>query len=150
MDRHEDNNGGESPKKGYNFRKKTRQARKKNYKINSPKSDSDSDSDWEPVKKNSEDSDFDIEVYSTDDESAQEADTIDMEYEGKDAGDDGMETLELQRFIQKIFPSKSGQERLEQLEKLDKLVKKQNKKSKKSSLKSRSRRVEEKNGKAEY
>ena len=32
--------------------------------------------------------------------------------------------LEIQKFIQKLFPSKSGKKRLEQLDKLDKLIKK--------------------------
>ena len=32
-----------------------------------------------------------------------------------------MSTLEMQKFMQKIFPSKSGKERLKQLEKLDKM-----------------------------
>ena len=32
---------------------------------------------------------------------------------------DDMSTIEMQRFMQKIFPSKSGKERLKQLEKID-------------------------------
>ena len=40
---------------------------------------------------------------------------------------DDMSTLEMQKFIQKMFPSKSGRERLRQLEKLDTLVNKTNK-----------------------
>jgi len=47
--------------------------------------------------------------------------------------DDDMDLLEYQKFIQKIFPSKSGKERVNQLEKIDKLVKKNKKKAKKSS-----------------
>ena len=43
---------------------------------------------------------------------------------------DDMSTLEMQKFIQKIFPSKSGKERLKQLEKLDSLVNKTKKKRK--------------------
>ena len=35
---------------------------------------------------------------------------------------DDMSTIEMQRFMQKIFPSKSGKERLKQLEKIDKLI----------------------------
>jgi ATP-dependent Lon protease len=42
-----------------------------------------------------------------------------------------MDTLEMQKFMQKIFPSKSGKERVKQLEKIDKLMDK----SKKSSIK---------------
>ena len=37
-------------------------------------------------------------------------------------------TLEMQKFIQKIFPSKSGKERIKQLEKIDKMIDKQEKK----------------------
>ena len=33
-----------------------------------------------------------------------------------------MDTLEMQKFMQKIFPSKSGKERVKQLEKIDKLM----------------------------
>ena len=40
-----------------------------------------------------------------------------------------MSTLEMQKFMQKIFPSKSGKERLRQLEKLDKLLDKSKSKS---------------------
>ena len=39
-----------------------------------------------------------------------------------------MNTLEMQKFIQRIFPSKSGRERVKQLEKIDKLMDKQEKK----------------------
>tara|TARA_B100000963_G_scaffold101393_1_gene87717 strand:- start:2395 stop:4833 length:2439 start_codon:yes stop_codon:yes gene_type:complete len=39
-----------------------------------------------------------------------------------------MNTLEMQKFIQKIFPSKSGKERIKQLEKIDKIMDKQEKK----------------------
>ena len=41
-----------------------------------------------------------------------------------------MNTLEMQKFIQKIFPSKSGRERVRQLEKIDKMMDKQEKKKK--------------------
>ncbi len=41
-----------------------------------------------------------------------------------------MNTLEMQKFIQKIFPSKSGKERIKQLEKIDKMMDKQEKKKK--------------------
>ena len=41
-----------------------------------------------------------------------------------------MNTLEMQKFIQKIFPSKSGKERIKQLEKIDKMIDKQEKKKK--------------------
>ena len=42
-----------------------------------------------------------------------------------------MNTLEMQKFIQKIFPSKSGKERLKQLDKIDKMMDKQDKKKSK-------------------
>ena len=45
---------------------------------------------------------------------------------------DDMSTLEMQKFIQKMFPSKSGKQRLKQLEKLDTLVNKTKKKKKKT------------------
>ena len=50
-----------------------------------------------------------------------------------DMGD--MSTLEMQKFMQKIFPSKSGKERLRQLEKLDKLMDKSKNKSTSNSKK---------------
>ncbi len=43
-------------------------------------------------------------------------------------GDPEMNNRELQKFIQKIFPSKGGQERLKQLEKIDKMMDKEEKK----------------------
>ena len=39
----------------------------------------------------------------------------------------GMDNREFQKFIQKIFPSKSGKDRLRQLEKIDKLLEKEEK-----------------------
>ena len=42
-----------------------------------------------------------------------------------------MDTRQLQKFIQKIFPSKAGKERLDQLDKIDKMMKKKEKKEKK-------------------
>jgi ATP-dependent Lon protease len=102
-------------KKPKSPKKRTRQNvknKKKNYKINKSDDSSDSsDSEWVP--------DFEEEIQQ----------------------DDDMDTLELQKFIQKIFPSKAGKERLKQLEKLDKLQtkskknKKQNKKQNKKSKK---------------
>jgi ATP-dependent Lon protease len=50
---------------------------------------------------------------------------------------DDMSTIEMQRFMQKIFPSKSGKERLKQLEKIDKLIGKKSKKKSKTPTKSR-------------
>lgn len=45
------------------------------------------------------------------------------DYDPKEDKMEDMSTREIQRFIQKLFPSKSGKKRLEQLEKLDKLIK---------------------------
>ena len=50
-----------------------------------------------------------------------------------DMGD--MSTLEMQKFMQKMFPSKNGKERLRQLEKLDKLMDKSKNKSTSNSKK---------------
>ena len=67
-----------------------------NYKINKSDDSSDtSDSEWIP--------DMEEEIQTEDDE---------------------MDTRELQKFIQKIFPSKAGQERLKQLENIDKMKRK--------------------------
>lgn len=54
--------------------------------------------------------------------------------------DDDMDLLEYQKFIQKIFPSKSGKERVNQLDKIDKLVKKNNKKNIKKNNKKKSKK----------
>ena len=48
-----------------------------------------------------------------------------------------MSTLEMQQFIQKMFPSKNGKERLKQLEKLDKLMDKSKKSTPKSKKKNK-------------
>jgi len=128
MGKHENNEGGQSPKKRYNFRKKTYQNRKKNYKVNPPHSDTDSDSDWLPEKKKKDDSEEESCEYLTDDASTDD-ECIETKVDNKEENveEDEMNTRELQRFIQKIFPSKSGQERLQQLEKLDEMVEKQKK-----------------------
>jgi ATP-dependent Lon protease len=82
-----------------------------NYKINKSDDSSDtSDSEWVP--------DVEEEIQTEDDE---------------------MDTLELQKFIQKIFPSKAGKERLKQLENIDKLQK-----NKKRTKKSRKKKKVEK------
>ena len=48
------------------------------------------------------------------------------DYDPKEDKMDDMSSREIQKFIQKLFPSKSGKKRLEQLDKLDKLIKKKN------------------------
>ena len=75
-----------------------RKKKKKNYKLNQQPEKSDSESDSEWVP----------------DENFEE--------------EEELSTLEMQRLMQKIFPSKGGKERLKQLDKLDKLVEKTNKK----------------------
>ena len=104
---------GKSPKndkgeeKKYNFRKR----KIKKYRT-VEESSSEDDSDWIP------DEDFIVEEES------------ESEDELPHPPEESMDTLQLQKFIQKIFPSKSGQERLKQLEKIDELVKKDEKKRK--------------------
>tara|TARA_B100000795_G_C22806455_1_gene445227 strand:- start:2663 stop:4891 length:2229 start_codon:yes stop_codon:yes gene_type:complete len=98
-----------TPKKSNKKITKIKTAKSKKKRIE--ESDSDSDSDWLPEERSvSED--------STDEEDEEE----------------DMDTLEMQRFIQKIFPSKSGKKRMDQLDKIDELIdKKENvKKSKKT------------------
>jgi ATP-dependent Lon protease len=98
-----------TPKKSNKKITKIKTAKSKKKRIE--ESDSDSDSDWLPEERSvSED--------STDEEDEEE----------------DIDTLEMQRFIQKIFPSKSGKKRMDQLDKIDELIdKKENiKKSKKT------------------
>ena len=54
-----------------------------------------------------------------------------------------MDNREFQKFIQKIFPSKSGKERLKQLEKIDKMVEKEEKSKKKKKNKKTKNETEE-------
>merc|ERR1711871_1800733 len=65
-----------------------------------------------------------------------QSDSDDSDSDWTPGCDDEFDLLEYQKFIQKIFPSKSGKERVKQLDKLDKLVKKT--KRKKTSRKSKS------------
>ena len=58
-------------------------------------------------------------------DSGSDSDSSSDYHPGDDLGDAEMNNLELQKFIQKIFPSKSGKQRLKQLEKIDKLLEKQ-------------------------
>jgi len=91
--------------------------KKKNYKINKH-SDSDSDSDWLPPTDHHSDSE-----------------------ESESIGNEDMNPRELQKFIQKIFPSDAGKERLRQLEKIDDMIDKTKKKTKKSKpLKSKKKK----------
>lgn len=92
--------------------KKTRASgpskKKKDYK-NNKHSESDSDSDWLPPTDHHSDSE-----------------------ESESIGNEDMNPRELQKFIQKIFPSDAGKERLRQLEKIDDMIDKTKKKTKKS------------------
>jgi len=92
-------------------RKARRGKKNKNYKINQDSdSDSDSDSDWVPPTEHHSDSG------------------------SEEMPNEDMNPRELQKFIQKIFPSEAGKERLKQLEKLDNMIVK-NKKSSKNKKK---------------
>ena len=69
-----------------------------------------------------------------------QSDSDDSDSDWTPGCDDEFDLLEYQKFIQKIFPSKSGKERVKQLDKINKLVKKTKKKKtrKKTSRKSKS------------
>jgi ATP-dependent Lon protease len=103
-----------SPKKGYKFRQSTKD--KTNEKKHHHQVISDSDSD---------DSDYDPEEDLLDEETDEEE-------------EEELNAREFQKFVQKIFPSKSGQERLKQLDKLDKLL------EDKKKSKTKNRKVSEK------
>ena len=132
-----------SPKKKYDLRKK------KPVKYKQVSSDSD-DSDWVP--------EFDAPVNQLHDQSSGESedDEDNIEEENDDdmdvlelQSDDDMNVLELQKFMQKIFPSKSGQDRLNQLEKIDKLRNKQkNVKSKTPKKNNKSPKISDKTKKS--
>tara|TARA_A100001015_G_scaffold285594_1_gene353334 strand:- start:1691 stop:3082 length:1392 start_codon:yes stop_codon:yes gene_type:complete len=99
---------GDKDKKPKSPKRRSKRIKNKNenYKINkSDDSDNSSDSEWTP----------------------------DMEFE--EEPEEEMDTLELQKFIQKIFPSKSGKQRLKQLEKIDKLKSKKEVKNNKKKIK---------------
>jgi len=138
-----------SPKKKYKFRKSTKEKSKKTNKKSKKNlhSDSDSDSDYDP--------DEEIEILIEDEENTgtseeeeEEAEEEEEESEEEDDEDDDTEeptpeefnAREFQKFVQKIFPSKSGKERIQQLEKIDEMLekkkstnKKKNKNNKKTS-----------------
>lgn len=106
---------GDKDKKPKSPKRRSKRIKNKNenYKINkSDDSDNSSDSEWTP----------------------------DMEFE--EEPEEEMDTLELQKFIQKIFPSKSGKERLKQLEKIDKLKNKKEDKKKKTKKTKKSKKEE--------
>ena len=109
-----------SPKKGYKFRQSTKDKTRKNKKIKEKHltSDTDSDSDYDPEEE------MDILV---------EEETDSSEEEEEDNKED-FNAREFQKFVQKIFPSKSGQERIRQLEKIDEMLEKKGKKKKSNTL----------------
>ena len=54
----------------------------------------------------------------------EETDSSEEEEEEEEDNKEDFNAREFQKFVQKIFPSKSGQERVRQLEKIDKMLKK--------------------------
>jgi len=104
-----------SPKKRYHLRNKKKKSVKKQYKL-AEESDSDSDSDWLPEEATA----VSVSEESGEDPSSGEEDS------GAEV-DEPFDAREFQRFVQKIFPSKSGKERLRQLENIDKMLTKKTK-----------------------
>ena len=116
-----------SPKKGYKFRQSTKEKTRKNKKIKgkhlASDSDSDSDSDYDPE----DEMDILIEEEETESSSEEEEEETKEDFNAR----------EFQKFVQKIFPSKNGQERVRQLEKIDEMLEKKEKKKKSKSLTTR-------------
>ena len=112
-----------SPKKGYKFRQSTKEKTRKNKKIKGKHlaSDSDSDSDYDPEDE------MDILI-------EEEEETESSSEEEEEETKEDFNAREFQKFVQKIFPSKSGQERVRQLEKIDEMLEKKEKKKKSKSL----------------
>jgi len=119
-----------SPKKGYKFRQSTKEKTKKNKKINGKHlaSDSDSDSDYDPEDE--------MDILIEEEEETESSSEEEEEEEDEETKED-FNAREFQKFVQKIFPSKSGQERVRQLEKIDEMLEKKEKKKKSKSLTSR-------------
>ena len=113
-----------SPKKGYKFRQSTKDKTKKNKKINGKHlaSDSDSDSDYDPEDE--------IDILIEDEEETESSSSSEEDVEETK---EEFNAREFQKFVQKIFPSKSGQERVRQLEKIDEMLENKKEKNKKSS-----------------
>ena len=113
-----------SPKKGYKFRQSTKEKTRKNKKIKGKHlaSDSDSDSDYDPEDE------MDILI-----EEEEEEETESSSEEEEEETKEDFNAREFQKFVQKIFPSKSGQERVRQLEKIDEMLENKKKKKKKKS-----------------
>ena len=115
-----------SPKKGYKFRQSTKEKTRKNKKIKGKHlaSDSDSDSDYDPEDE------MDILI---EEEEETESSSEEEEEEEEEETKEDFNAREFQKFVQKIFPSKSGQERVRQLEKIDEMLENKKKKKKKKS-----------------
>ena len=115
-----------TPKKG---KRRSRRMKGKNYKVHQD-SDSDSDEEWLPPNERGSNND---------------------DGSGDDAPQEEMNSRELQKFIQKIFPSQHGKERLRQLEKIDNMMEKKAKKKtaskNKKSKKGKKKAVQEKKAK---
>jgi len=135
-----------SPKKKYKFRKSTKEKSKKTKASKKTlQTDSDSDSDYDP--------DDEIELIIEDEENTGTSeDEVEEEVTSDDENDadeepdaDEFNAREFQKFVQKIFPSKSGKERLQQLDKIDQMLEK--KKNKKGKTKAKSNKSSSKNKK---
>jgi len=130
-----------SPKRTYKFRNSTKKKSKK-VKKNCKQhleSDDDSDSDYVPdedvllvedeeeeFEEEEEEEDEDEEEENTDSEEEEEEEDDDDDDEQSEKKED-FNAREFQHFIQKIFPSKGGKERLKQLEKIDEMLEKDKK-----------------------
>ena len=116
---------GKSPKKKQEDKKKynLRKKKKTSYKVQEESDDSD-DSEWFPG-----DPVYMIEEEDDDDEQSSNSDEDEDEEVGENP--EKMDTRQLQKFIQKIFPSKAGKDRMDQLDKIDKMLQKNEKKKKK-------------------
>ena len=94
--------------------RKSSQGKNKKIVKKSEDTDSDSDSDWVPPSEHHSDSGSEEMV------------------------NEDMNPRELQKFMQKIFPSEAGKERLKQMEKIDNMILKNKKSSKKKGKKKES------------
>ena len=127
-----------SPKKGYKFRQSTKEKTKKNKKIKGKHlaSDSDSDSDYDPEDE--------MDILIEEEEEEEETESSSEEEEEEEEEEETKENFnarEFQKFVQKIFPSKSGQERVRQLEKIDEMLEKKEKKKKSKSSRIKNKKI---------
>ena len=123
-----------SPKKRYKFRKSTKEKSKKTKKSKKTlHTDSDSDSDYDPddeiemiIEDEENTGTSEDEIEEEDDDDEEEEDDDDEEDDDAPPADE-FNAREFQKFVQKIFPSKSGKERIQQLEKIDEMLEKKKK-----------------------